>query len=394
MTKNEAPGRDQRTGGDSDNANTFNIGSGVAARDQARMTFDEILDSLGSQHGEYTAVCHKPVGGQFSPSVVESANAPARVESLPDQADTWFSVNPTAGPARVGAGRGGDREVTRWAALVLDVDVKDGAFPDHDKAFEFINAVSSMVGTRPSQLIYSGHGLQPLWPVEDGVLDTKEKWIRASTLSHRFGRFAARIAGEFSASLDNVSDLARIIRVPGTTNWKDSADPAPVYALPDSGGPLTAVQIEEFLDEWAPEIASDAPVLSEVVSPSDTWKSGRSTCAYVAAMIRSWGRPSDEPKAGRHQWAMTRSVRLAAAHRLGCITARDLDQALIILESSLQHWCKVTGSPRDLAPDEVGSAYRWAESKVATFSHQQARSELGHHHRGSAPVRKRTLVPR
>jgi len=63
-----------------------------------------------------------------------------------------------------------------------------------------------------------------------------------------------------------------------------------------------------------------ARLRGKVVSPADTWKFGRNTCAYVAAMVRSWGRPSDVPKAGRHQWAMTRCVRLAAAHRHGCIT--------------------------------------------------------------------------
>ena len=200
------------------------------------------------------------------------------------------------------------------------------------------------------------------------------------------------MASDFSASLDNVSDLARIVRVPGTTNWKDPANPAPVYAVRDSGGPLTVDQVEEFLDAWAPEIDSDQPVAGEVVSPADTWKFGRSTCAYVAAMVRSWGRPSDEPKAGRHQWAMSRCVRLAAAHRLGCITQHGLDQALAILESALKHWCQVVGVPRDLAPDEVGSAYRWAEAKVATFNHQRARSELGHHQHFSAQARRWTLV--
>ena len=227
MTKQESPGRDQRTGGDSQNANTPSLGPDIAAGDDEATTLDEILDSLGWQDGEYTAVCHKPVGGQFSSSVVESANATARVESLPAQSNTWFSVNPTAGPARVGRGRGGDRGVTRWAALLLDVDVKEGASRTSTKLPSLSDALSGMVGTRPSQVIYSGHGLQPLWPIEDGEIDTAEKRDRAYRLSRRFGRLANRVARDFSASLDNVSDLARIVRVPGTTNWKDPANPRP-----------------------------------------------------------------------------------------------------------------------------------------------------------------------
>jgi hypothetical protein len=272
------------------------------------------------------------------------------------------------------------------------VDVKERAFPDLGMAAEFISVLSGIVETRPTVSIYSGHGIQPLWPIEDGELDTEEKWARAYRLSRRFGRLANRVAGDFSASLDNVSDLARIVRVPGTTNWKDPANPAPVYAVRDSGAPLPVDQVEEFLDAWAPEIDSDQPVAGEVVSPADTWKFGRSTCAYVAAMVRSWGGPSDVPKAGRHQWAMTRCVRLAAAHRLGCITQGGLSEALVILESVLTHWCQVVGVPRALAPDEVGSAYRWAEARVATFNDQRARSELGHHQHCSAQARRWTLV--
>jgi hypothetical protein len=367
------------------------LGRDATAGDGGRITLDEILDSLDWQDTEYTAVCHK-LGGHFYSSVVESPDASACVARLSAQADAWFSVNPTAGPAREHRGRGDERHVTRWAALCLDVDVKERAFPNLGMAAEFISTLSGMVETRPTGLIYSGHGIQPLWPIEDGELDNEEKWARAYRLSRRFGRLANRVASDFSARLDNVSDLARIVRVPGSTNWKDPANPAPVYAMRDSGGPLTVDRVEEFLDAWAPEIDSDQPVAGGVVSPAHTWKFGSSTCAYVAAMVRSSGRPSDQPKAGRHQWAMARCVRLAAAHRLGCITRDGLDQALAILESALKHWCQMVGVPRDLAPDEIGSAYRWAAARVAIFNDQRARSELGHHQHCSAHARRWTMV--
>jgi hypothetical protein len=359
-----------------------------------RLNIDDVLEALGRADGEHTAICCKVSGGTFGTSVIKSVNAAGVVACLPEQTDVWFSVNPTAGPARVRAGRGNERQVTRWAALYLDVDVKQGAFTDLDRAAEFVSALSEMVGTRPSVLIYSGHGLQPLWPIEDGELNTSEKWGRAYRLNRRFDRLARRLAGEFSASLDNVSDLVRILRLPGTTNWKDPANPVPTYAVRDCGWPLTVDQVEDFLDEWAPEIASDQPVAGGVVSPADSWKFGRSSCAYVAAMVRSWGEPSDKPRAGRHQWAMTRCMRLAAAHRLGCISQYGLDQALVVLQSALTYWCQVVGVPRDLAPDEVGSAYRWAEAKVATLNDLRARSELGHHQHFSVRPRTWTLVGR
>lgn len=309
----------------------------------------------------------------------------------------WFSVNPTKGPQRHRSGRGAERDVTRWAALYLDLDIKNVAFTGLDQIGKFIASLSGKVGQYPSALIFSGHGVQPLWVIEDpdnAVLDTSEKWERAHRLSRRFGRLAAIVAWlEFGKRLDTVSDLSRLLRVPGTTNFKDSDKPRPVVAVCDIGGPLTVDRIEEFLDEWTPEIASEERVTEEVLSPPQDWKFGTSTCTYVTAMVRSWGSPSDEPKAGRHQWAVTRCVRLAAAHRLGCISQHGLDGALTVLESALRHWCQAVGVPRDLAPDEVGSAYRWAEAEVATFDNQRARFELGNHQHCSAQIRTWTLVP-
>jgi hypothetical protein len=166
-----------------------------------RLSIDDVLETLGRADGNYTAICHKIPGGSSS-SVVASGNASGVVTSLPEEADVWFSVNPTAGPARQCSGRGSERQVTRWAALHLDVDVKDCAFPDLDNGAAFVSTLSEMVGARPSVLIYSGHGLQPLWPIEGGELNTFEKWRRAYRLNRRFDRLARRVAGEFSVSLD------------------------------------------------------------------------------------------------------------------------------------------------------------------------------------------------
>ncbi len=374
---NEAPGPDQET--ESNSENTSGTGEPTSDVGNIRLDLDEVLDCLGWAEGEFTAVCHRPIGGAFTSSVVESARVSAQLKSVPKKARSWFSVNPTAGPERHHQGRGREREVSRWAALHLDVDVKDGAFPDLDKAAEYIRVLSGMLGTRPSLVIYSGHGLQPVWPIEGGELDTDEKWSRAYRLSRRFGRLASKVAGDYSATLDNVSDLSRVLRVPGTTSWKNPASPAEVYAVRDGGGPLTVDQVEEFLDEWAPEIESDEPVSGETVSSPDGWKFAQATCPYVTTMVRSWNQESDRPKAGRHQWALKCCVRLAAAHRLGCVTEDDLNGSLLALKTALTQWCQAVGIPRDLHPDEIGSGYRWAVGRVATFTDEQAWRELSNH---------------
>jgi hypothetical protein len=102
------------------------------------------------------------------------------------------------------------------------VDVKEKAFTDLGQAQEFIGLLSGMIGTRPTVVIYSGHGLQPIWTLEDTVLGDEATWDKAYRLSRRFGRLATHVAWtRFRANLDTVADLSRVLRVPGTCNHKD-----------------------------------------------------------------------------------------------------------------------------------------------------------------------------
>ena len=60
---------------------------------------------------------------------------------------------------------------------------------------------------------------------------------------------------------------------------------------------------------------------------------------------------------------MNRAVRLAAVHRLGCITEDRLTASLEHLARCLAHWGDSVGDPCELQPDEIGSAIELAESR-------------------------------
>jgi hypothetical protein len=188
------------------------------------MTVTELLAELRFTPDEFVSVNHK-IGqtGTFHSAVMPPGQAPGYVEELPlTEADVWFGVNPVRGPERRGRGRGTERDVTRWAGCPLDVDVKEKAFAALEQAQEFIGLLSGMIGTRPTVVIYSGHGLQPIWTLEDAVLGDEATWGRAYRLSRRFGRLATHVAWtRFKANLDTVADLSRVLRVPGTFNHKD-----------------------------------------------------------------------------------------------------------------------------------------------------------------------------
>jgi hypothetical protein len=357
-----------------------------ATHNDWRIPFADLM--LSFSDGEFVSICHQPVGGAFTSSVVKAIDACAQVQSLPERSCIWFSINAIDGPERHLQGRGRERDVTRWAALYLDIDIKPGAFESQEKAWEFIDAMSNMIGTGPTVVIYSGHGLQPLWLISDGKLTDENgdfdevAWSRAYRLTRRFDRLARKVALEsFGAKLDKVADLSRILRVPDTTNWKNPDEPVVTYAVLGTGGPLADMDaVEEFLDQWsAVEVESDHPVGGVVLCNPEGWQFGKRNCPYVITMVTSWNQESDRPKAGRHQWAMNRAVRLACAHRLGCVTEEGLLTSLEYLEGALAHWCQVVGDPRPLHPNEIQDAYDWSVAKVSTFDDRQTRNQLGDH---------------
>ena len=55
---------------------------------------------LSFSDGEFVSICHQPVGGAFTSSVVKAIDACAQVQSLPERSCIWFSINAIDGPER------------------------------------------------------------------------------------------------------------------------------------------------------------------------------------------------------------------------------------------------------------------------------------------------------
>ena len=248
-----------------DNSNTVKLAE--AAPNSNRIDFAEVLLRLGYEYDidGFISIGYKPEGHGFRTTVCNPVAALWFVfgDLLGPYAefrcDVWFSINSLRGGIPDGK-RGMEADVVWWRALYADLDIKPGSFKDIGEVLAFIATLSVMIGTRPTLIIFSGHGAQPVWVIEDGELDTPEKYDRAYRLSRRFGRLAETVGWrDFKASIDNVSDLSRLLRVPGTRNFKNPQHSVEAYAVADSGAPLTVDRIEEILDEWVPELEPDTP---------------------------------------------------------------------------------------------------------------------------------------
>jgi hypothetical protein len=293
--------------------------------------------------------------------------------------DCWYST----GVLRpdLAAGRGYARDVIGVRELFADLDVKAGGVPSYDAATAVIADLSTMLGVDPVAIVASGHGLQPHWAIERGD-DTDwpssedAGWRTAQTLFRRWGRLVAHVAERHGGATDSVFDLSRVLRVPGTTNCKSPAEPRPVTAGYFGGAPVSLARLGEVLDEYGvPKMTEDGEQLGEQVSAPLSWAFADATCGYVAGMVAGWA--TDTP-AARHPWLVGQAVRLAAAHRLGCITETDHAAARRALAARFRGLLKANPA-REETPGEVAAAFAWGIARCAGFTDERALAELGKH---------------
>lgn len=338
------------------------------------LTFADALDHLRHDGTEHVALCHKTGDGPFTTHVNTPGVVTTIAATLTD-ADVWFSINPVTGPPRTGP-RGGADTITRLAALWADLDVKPSACPDLDAAHDLITDLSIAIGTRPTLTIASGHGLQPIWVIDDddnAILDSPERTMVAGVILKRWGRLVSTVAATRGIAVDSVFDLPRILRVPGTTNHK--GDPVPATATADTGTPLTYGEILDALDAYGiAELTSD-PLLTEPVD-TGAWTWAERTCSYVQKMVASWA--TEKPDA-RHPWMLAQATRLACARRKGCITDSDHTAAIDTLTRRLEALCAAGSNARNVAPSEVRDGLVWGEQRAAVMSEVQLDRELGNH---------------
>lgn len=166
----------------------------------------------------------------------------------------WFGTNPRLGQ------RGGDKQVTRAAALPADID---------DKLWGARGAAAAAVRTfdpAPSIAVDSGGGTQCYWLLEEPADLTDPRTVA------RYSSVATRLAWALCGvdrKPDTISNPERVLRLPETLNVKyEPARPVRLlwcnrdvrYGLRD---------LETWCDEHAPWTAPEPPRLFVPCGPQD-----------------------------------------------------------------------------------------------------------------------------
>jgi len=299
----------------------------------------------------------------------------------PPWADLWFQVCPLD-PERekaLGPGsRGSAADVSRVPALWCDLDVKAGGLKSLEQCGAVLSVISAMLGNRqPVAIVRTGHGEHAYW-----LLDGGEDVYRARGLVRRFGRLVQAVAAQFGGQADNVYDLARIMRLPGTLNMKDPANPLPVIAEfsvdtdPDAEcDSIDLDQLEDALLEAGIREELQHPAAGPRVNAT-VWKFGPMTCGYFRKMATGW--TTDNPGA-RHPWVVSQLVRLLCAVRCGCVSREDFALAQRAIEQRFLALCARPEDARAPGQLELLGALQWAVHLVEAKTDAECRAELGNH---------------
>lgn len=336
--------------------------------------FKELLERLGYTDEDTVKIAYQSASQGFKVKATKLQLADAVVETLTDlKANVWYEINPSNTQLRAKAD-----DITRLAALWIDIDFKATGIQSADNAHQLVELISDLFGVEPTAVVHSGHGLQPYWAIDPAEDFTAEI---ASGLLVRWGAFVRWVAASQGGQLDSVFDLPRIFRAPGSTNFKEASNPVAVTIdLPDSWRPLSIEEVDDVLitHGFASVVSSQEEFHAH--SEHAEWEYAAHDCHWVTNLFNSV-RPNISVPKSRHGWLLQKLVAINAAHRNGCLTKESAELIVANLAERFKEFLKQAPA-REMNHNEIGSANKWAIARVESFGPEKLRDELkGHEHK-------------
>ena len=162
--------------------------------------------------------------------------------------DVYFGVNlmnePPARNARVKA-----EFVTLQTATVADIDILGGEHTDSNKYPANVDMAKGFLPFPVSLLVDSGYGLHPYCLYETPITITAENRSEVTKRNKKFIDIIRSRAGKYAKAVDSVHDLPRVLRMPGTYNYKSGRENAPLCRLVEvSDVRFTPTELDEKLN--------------------------------------------------------------------------------------------------------------------------------------------------
>jgi len=209
----------------------------------------DLVSALGLTRAHRISINSKTADGRFRSELVHVQDL--EYWTPPLDRDVWFGVNPISSEVRPGR-RGTEADVTQVSAIFADLDVKAGSLASLTECREVVHRLSIVLGTAPTITVKSGHGLQPYWQIADWDDGDRYQQSWRDTYA-QWGGLVQQVAQEVrpGARIDNVYDLSRVMRCPGSVNHK--AEPIAVSSMidgsPRSRAPISPEDLLWVLDQ-------------------------------------------------------------------------------------------------------------------------------------------------
>ena len=150
--------------------------------------------------------------------------------------DVYFGVTPSNTLYEGTSGRGKAENACALVALWADVDLACGVHNGQSKNPPDIATVKTLLKDmlNPSIAVHSGGGLHIYWLIQEPIeITDTESRKKAASLIESWQQSIRTVFSAQGYTLDSTADLARLLRVPGTFNYKNPSDPKPVSIIND-----------------------------------------------------------------------------------------------------------------------------------------------------------------
>lgn len=332
--------------------------------------FIELLGRLGRELDDNVTICYQSATQKFAAKTIKVELVDSVVDALDSLSNNiWFEINPSSVTGRATA-----NDITKLAAVFADIDYKDNGAGSVKQAKELVQLLTDLIGVAPVATVYSGHGIQPYWAIEDEEQDPG----LMHGLLYRWGAFVKFVAASQGLQVDSVFDLPRIFRVPGSRNHKDASNPVDVLALlPDHWRPVSIDELNDVLIAHGFTSDMTMPEDYELVSAHDDWQFAHSDCQFTPTLY-SQLRPGIKVPKSRHGWLVQQLVLINSAHRNGCLTEHTATELVNLAAQRFQEFLQEPPK-REMNQNELRGANQWAISRVESFSDEKLAKELRRH---------------
>jgi hypothetical protein len=127
-------------------------------------------------------------------------------------------------------GRGSNDDVVALPGIFVDIDVRDDRAHAKENLPSSIEEAKTLVAKfaplSPSLMWTTGYGLQVGWLFDTPyhIIEAADR-LRIGSLKNRWEQHLRSGFAELGYHLDHVYDLSRVLRLPGTLNWKNPESP-------------------------------------------------------------------------------------------------------------------------------------------------------------------------